>query len=138
MGNGSVNENKGYNLGLEDFRPHLNHKGLCQEATVLHSNSLSMSPTGSQSLCVHHSMTWRAKAARHPSQLLGPSFSLLLGQREGALQLNPPGPVLLAKEEGGMFPMSCCSLRDEVVPLLSFSGFVSTAIESLTITFSPT
>uniref|UniRef100_A0A672VD67 Voltage-dependent L-type calcium channel subunit alpha n=1 Tax=Strigops habroptila TaxID=2489341 RepID=A0A672VD67_STRHB len=32
---------------------------------------------------------------------LGPSFSLLLGQREGALENDPAGPVLLAKEERG-------------------------------------
>lgn len=134
-----MNESKGYNLGLTSFRPYLYHKRLCQEGvTVLHSNASSMSLAGSR---VHRCMIWRAQAAQHPAgqaQLPGPIVLLLLGQREAALQNNPPGPVLLAKEEGGMFPRSCCSLRDKVVPLLSLAGFVSTAIESLMITFSPT
>lgn len=70
-GNGSVNENKGYNFGLAGFRPHLNHKRLGQEGvTVLHSNAPSASPAGSRSPCGHHCMTWRAKAAQHPA---GPS-----------------------------------------------------------------
>lgn len=42
------------------------------------------------------------------------------------------------KRRGKMLPRCCCSVRDKAVPLLSLAGFVSTAIESLMITFSPT
>lgn len=115
--NGSINESKGYNSGLAGFKPHGNHKNLCQEGVIaLHSNTRSVSPVESQHCPAH----------------LVP----VLGQREDALQGNPP--VQLAEEEGGNVFRSCCSLRAKVVPLPSLAGFVCTAIASLTITFSPT
>lgn len=98
-----------------------------------------LSPVGSPGASQHGTASQGCPAPSRAKQSCLDHCSPSLWGREKLLcRAILRGQPCQQKRKRGMFPRFCCSLRDKVMPLLSLSGFVSTAIESLMITFSPT
>lgn len=108
------------------------------EGTYL-NHTPSMSPAGSQSPSLHDTESQGCPApSRAKQSCLGHCSPCCRGRGKLLCRAILQGQSCQQKRKREMFPRFCCSLRDKVMPLLSLSGFVSTAIESLMITFSPT